>query len=156
GYLPAVPDFPDVRVPKKRPQPVPAESFEKTLEKAKDPQMKAYLLCGWLGGLRLSEAHALEREETTEAPWLDVARGRIVLPAEVVKAVEDQWVPLDHELQAVLEALPRHGRKVFRFTDRAGKVLDAGAVSQRVRALAKRAGVKITMKTLRRGFGCRY
>ena len=29
-------------------------------------------------------------------------------------------------------------------------------MSQRVRYLAKRVGVKITTKTMRRGFGCRY
>jgi hypothetical protein len=32
-----------------------------------------------------------------------------------VKGVEDQWQPLDPELWDVLSALPRHGKKVFRF-----------------------------------------
>jgi hypothetical protein len=54
-------------------------------------------------------------------PYVDLARSRIVLPAEFVKAVKDQWVPLDPELRAALLQLPRHaanGRKVFRFTSR--------------------------------------
>jgi integrase len=143
-------------VPKKAPLPVPTETFEKLLDKAPDAMMRAYLLTSWLGGLRLTEALALEWDETREAPHLDLGRRRIVLPAEIVKAVKDQWVPLDAELQEALEALPRHGRKVFFFPDRTGQPLGPGGVSQRVAALAKRAGVRLTMKSLRRGFGCRY
>src|SRR5262249_4478574 len=71
-------------------------------------------------------------------------------------AVKDQWLPLDPELRAALEALPRHGRRVFRFTNSRGVPLTVGGVSQRVAALANRANVKLTMKALRRGFGCRY
>ncbi len=155
--VPAVPRFPTIKVPKKDPQPVPLESFERMLLKADDdPQMQAYLLCGWLAGLRLSEALALEWEPTEKAPYLDLDRNRIVLPAEFAKAVKDQWVPLDPELRRVLEALPRiHGRRVFRFPGERGE-LGAGGMSQRVAGLAKKAGVKLTMKALRRGFGCRY
>jgi integrase len=104
----------------------------------------------------LSEAFLLEWKETTEAPYLDFARDRIILPAEYVKADRDQWLPLDAELKAALEALPRRGRKVFRFVNSRGELLLAGGVSQRVVKLAGRAGVKLTMKALRRGFGCRY
>jgi integrase len=154
--LAEVPRFPAVKVPKKDPQPVPLESFERLLLKAGDAQMRAYLLCGWLAGLRLSEALVLEWEQADRAPWLDLARDRIVLPAEFVKAVKDQWVPLDPDLRAALEALPRQGRKVFRFADRKGRPLTAGGVSQRVADLAQKAGVRLTMKALRRGFGCRY
>jgi integrase len=62
-----------------------------------------------------------------------------------VKAGRDQW-----------ESLPRHGRKVLRFVDWHGKVMGPGAVSLRVRALAKKAGVRLTMKKMRTRFGCRY
>lgn len=155
--IPACPTFPVVKVPKKRPQPVPAESFEKLLDKAPDPQMRAYLLCGWLAGLRLHEARLLEWEETQEAPWVDFNRNRIWLPAGFVKAVEDQWVPLDPVLREALEQLPRTGRQVFRFVDRiTGKEIGDVALSHRVVALAKLAGVRLTMKSLRKGFGCRY
>jgi integrase len=156
--IPFVPKFPTVKVPKKDPQPVPAETFERLLAKA-DPQMHAYLLTGWLAGLRLEEAYLLEWEPNEKAPWVDLARDRIVLPAELVKGVRDQWVPLDPELKALLLALPRHGKRVFRFTDgRRGKggLISASAVSDRVSRLAKKAGVRLTMKALRRGFGCRY
>jgi integrase len=154
--IPACPKFPSVKVPRKKPQPVPAESFERLLAKAPDSNMRAYLLTGWLAGLRLSEALALEWEETQAAPYLDLARDRIILPAEFVKAVEDQWVPLPALLRQTLEALPRHGKKVFRFVAKDGHILTANGVSERVIGLAKRAGVKLSMHSLRKGFGCYY
>jgi integrase len=154
--LAEVPKFPTVKVPDKNPQPIPTEAFERLVAAAWDRQLRAYLFCGWLAGLRLAEALELEREPTDKAPYLDLPRNRICLPAEFTKAGKDQWIPLDPVLREMLEALPRHGKKVFRFEDRLGKVLGAGAVSQRVRYLAKRAGVRLTMKSLRQGFGCRH
>jgi integrase len=157
--LPEVPDFPKVRVPKKDPQPVPPESFERLVEKAPDANMRAYLLTGWLAGLRLEEAFLLEWDPTTTAPWVDLANDRIVLPAELVKGVRDQWVPLDPVLREALLALPRHGKRVFRFVDgrrNRGGPITVAAVSDRVERLAKRAGVRLTFRSLRRGFGCRY
>ncbi len=160
--LPAVPEFPAVKVPKRKPQPVPLESFERLFEKAAgDAQMQAFLLCGWLAGLRLAEAAALEWAPTDKAPYVDLARDRIILPAELVKADADQWVPLDPTLRQVLEALPRAGDRVFHFTDGRsgnpeGPPVSADTLGKRIARLAKRAGLKMTMKTLRRGFGCRY
>jgi integrase len=157
GLLPKCPKFPTIKVPKKKPQPVALEAFERLLAKAPDAQMRAFLLCGWLAGLRLSEALELEWEETQEAPYLDFVRRRVILPGEFVKAVEDQWVPLDPLLAEVLKGLPRHGRKVFRFISRETKgPFSPTALSCRITDLARKAGVKLTMKTLRRGFGCRY
>jgi integrase len=155
--IPECPRFPVVKVPRKRPQPVPAESFEKLLAKTTDPYMQAYLLTGWLAGLRLREAWALEREETDKAPWIDRDRQRIVFPAEFVKAVEDQWVPLDPMLLTILDGLPRHGAGVFHFTnERTGEPLSVKSMGERVSKLAKAAGVRLTMHSLRKGFGCRY
>jgi integrase len=156
GMLPKCPPFPEVKVPKKKPKPVPAESFERLAAKAPDAQTAAFLLCGWLAGLRLAEAIHLEWEETDEAPWVDLGRDRIWLPAELVKADEDQWVPLDPALRKALEALPRQGRRVFRFVATDGHTLSNNGVAARVSRLAKKAGVKLTMRVLRRGFGCRY
>jgi integrase len=156
--LPECPAFPIIKPPKRKPQPVSLESFERLLSKAADPHMRVFLLCGWLAGLRLHEACALEWEETEEAPHIDLERDRIVFPARIVKAVEDQWVPLDAELRAALLALPRHGRKVFRFIDRRSGQLRplprSVIVSHRISDLARSAGVRLTMKSLRRGFGC--
>lgn len=154
--IPACPGFPSVKVPKKKPAPVPVESFERLLDKAPDEHMRAFLLCGWLAGLRLGECLALAWEESSEAPWVDFGRDRIVLPAEFAKADEDQWVPLDPYLREVLSALPRHGGRVFRFWSRQGQPLAECTVGFKVITLAKKAGVKLSMQTLRKGFGCRY
>src|SRR5262249_41504649 len=54
--LPAVPNFPTIKVPWKKPQPIPAESFERLLLKSPDENMRVFLLGGWLAGLRLAEA----------------------------------------------------------------------------------------------------
>ncbi len=155
--LPASPRFPSVKTPRKKPQPVPAESFERVLARADDAPTRALLLCGWLAGLRLAEAFTLEWSPSGAAPHLDLGRDRIILPAELVKGVEDQWVPLDPALREALEALPgdRDGR-VFGFTSCHGRPLTAGGFSQRVTELARRAGVRLSYKSLRRGFGCRY
>ena len=107
--------------------------------------------------MRLSEAYALEWEETEAAPYIDLARDRIVLPAAIVKGKSDQWVPLDPVLREALLALPRHGKKVFRWISwRTHRPLKADTISDRVVRLAKKAGVRLTMHTLRKGFGCRY
>lgn len=150
------PAFPGVKVPKKNPQPVPVEAFERLLAKAPDDQMRAYLGCGWFAGLRLKEAYLLEWGETENAPYLDLQRNRIILPAEYVKGDRDAWVPLDPELRAALERLPRQTGRVFRFISDRGGPLSVEGVSQRVQHLAERAGVNLTMKSLRRGFACRY
>src|SRR5262249_27651814 len=62
GFLDKVPKFPAVKVPRKKPQPVALELFERLVDIAPDQQTKAFLLCGWLAGLRLNEAFELERE----------------------------------------------------------------------------------------------
>jgi integrase len=155
--LPECPLFPSVKVDETDPEPVPVECVERLLERAPDQQMRVFLLTAWLAGLRLGEALALAWDETDEHPWIDFRRRRIVLPSRSVKGRKHQWIPLDPLLQAQLEALPRCGRKVFHFTDkRSGRPVGLVAVSHRVVALARQAGVKLTMKSLRRGFGCRY
>jgi integrase len=155
--IPACPAFPKVKVPKKRPQATPEETIERLLAKAPDENMRTFLLTGWLAGLRLSEAFSLEWEPSEESPWLDLDRNRIVLPARFVKGVEDQWLPLDPRLREALLGLPRTGKRVFRFmTAVHPRPISLSGVGHRVIALARRAGVKLTMKSLRKGFGCRY
>jgi integrase len=154
--IPAVPNFPTIKVPKKKPQPVPAESFEKLLDKAPDDLWRAYLLCGWWGGLHLSEASHLRWDSQDKFPWIDFKGNRIVLPAEFAKSGEDQSVPLHQVLREALAALPRSTTKVFPFRSvRTGGPLTRGGISSNVRELARRAGVKLSMHRLRKGFGCR-
>src|SRR5262249_27311712 len=46
--------------------------------------------------------------------------------------------------------------KVFRFVAGDGHPIGLNAIGERVIRLAKKAGVKLTMHSLRKGFGCRY
>jgi integrase len=154
--LATVPTFPHIKVPKKKPQPIPAESFEKLLEKAPDAYWRVFLLCGWWAGLRLSEARHLRWEPSDTLPWLDFEGNRIVLPATFAKSDEDQWVPMHPVLRQALAELPRTGEQVFPFRSRCGGgPLSRGGVTHRVLLMAKKAGVKLSMHKLRKGFGCR-
>lgn len=145
-----VPAFPEVSVPKKRPQPVPAEWVERLLSACMDPQLRGFILCGWLAGMRRNEAYFLSWDAGDDAPWLDLERRRINFPAASCKAGDDQWVPLDAELRKAFLALPERSGPVFRFG------VDPASVAWRVASLAKKCGLRLTMRTLRRGFACRY
>jgi integrase len=135
-------------VPKKTPQPVPAESFEKVLDKAPDDHMRAYPLCGWLAGLRLSEAYALEWEGTDGAPeWTSAAAGSSCLPAR--PGGGRRGVPLDAQLAAA-------GPAGFHFPSLRGERLTPKGLSTAVQKLCAKAGLRLTLKALRRGFGCCY
>ena len=67
-FIPMVPKFPTVRVPKKKPQPYPPEVYERLIEKALDDLWRAFLMCGWWAGLRLSEAQFLHWEPSEKNP----------------------------------------------------------------------------------------
>ena len=137
--LSTLPTFPTVKVPKKKPQPIPAESFEKLLAKAPDTLWKAFLLCGRWAGLRLSEARELRWASSTDWPWIDWELNRIVLPAVFAKSNEDQAVPMHPILRQTLSALPRTHAEVFPFRSRrGGGRLSRVGVSTYVRHLAKR------------------
>jgi integrase len=155
GLLPAVPKHRKVKVPKNRPQPIPQEDFEKLLAQAPNDTWRAYLLCAWWAGLRLSEAQHLRWERQDYWPWLDLNNNRIVLPAVFVKSDEDQGVPLHPVLREALLKVPMIAVGVFPFRSRRGGSLTDAGVSQYVRLLAARGGVKLSMQRLRKGFGCR-
>jgi integrase len=154
--LPSVPTFPTVKVPKKKPQPVSTQDFEKMLAQAPDELWRTFLLCGWWGGLRLSEARHLRWDPAPKFPWVDFPGNRIVLPAEFAKSDEDQWVPLHRVLRQALEALPRTGEEVFPFRSKyTGLPLTRNGITSRIIDFAEKAGVKLSMHRLRKGFGCR-
>jgi integrase len=118
--------------------------------------MVAFLLSGWLAGLRISEAMALRDGPSMTAPWVDFGSDRIWFPAAFSKSDEDEWVPLDPELREALLALPRAGGLVFALPSRQGGRMTRGGMSMRVGALARRAGVRLSMHGTRRGFVCFY
>lgn len=150
GLLAELPEFPAIRTMPPTPQPVPAELYERLRGATNRVQLLAYFSCAWLAGLRRNEAYHLQWEQSEDKPYLDLGRRRVVFPAISVKGARDQWVPLCDELRAELEALPRQGQGVFRFGCCAENM---SAIVERV---AKRARVRLSYKSLRRGFGCRY
>jgi integrase len=156
GLLPEVPRAPKVKVPRKRPQPVAEAGFDRLLSEAPTPQWRAFLLCAWLAGLRLSEAHQLRRAWSDRWPWADLGQSRLVLPARFAKADEDQWVPLPSALRGALALVPDDGSgRYFAFPRRGGGELAPGSLSPAVKRMARRAGVALGMHTLRKGFGCK-
>jgi integrase len=91
-----------------------------------------------------------------EYPWVDCERERIVLPATFVKSGEDQWIPLHSTLKEALGSLPRTGDEVFPFrSTKTREPLTRNGVTNRVLMMAKRAGIKLSMHKLRKGFGSR-
>jgi integrase len=85
-----------------------------------------------------------------------LAGNRIVLPAVFVKADEDQWVPLHPILREALLGLPNDGPEFFPFKSRkGGGPLTRNGITNRVILMAQKAGVKLSMHRLRKGFGCR-
>jgi integrase len=154
--IPHAPKLPEIKVPKLRPKPVEEEDWQALIASAPDERWKAYLLCGWYGGLRLSEARHLRRTPSDEYPWLDLRTDRIILPARFVKSDEDQWVPLHPTLRAALTELPDQGDELFDFRHRrTGEPLSRNGITSRVLKMAARAGVRLSMHRLRKGFGCR-
>jgi len=154
--LPSMPKFPTIKVPKKKPQPIPAEAVEKLLEKAPDDHWRAFMMCGWWAGLRLSEALQLRWEESAAFPWIDFEQSRIILPAAFAKADVDQWVPIHPVLRQTLTALPRGTNScIFDFRARNGGKLTRSGITTRILLIAKQAGVRLGMHKLRKGFGCR-
>ena len=136
GMMARVLKFPKIKVPKKRPVPVPGETYERLLDAETDPLWQAFMQCGWLAGLRLSEASDLRRNSPDSHPWVDFGAdrgaGRIVLPAKFVKSGEDQWVPLHPALREILATIPDTGDKFFDFRTMAGKPMPRSTITAHV------------------------
>lgn len=150
------PTFPTIKVPKRRPQPIAEADFHKLLAAAPDDTWRAYMLFGWYEGMRLAEVLLMRWERNDEAPWLDLAGGRINLPAEFSKNGQDDWMPLHPVVTEAMAAVPRTDQRVFPFRSRkGGDYLTRNGMSNRIILIARRAGVKLSMHRLRKGFGCR-
>jgi integrase len=149
GFIARAPRFPKVRVPRLRPQPVLQDDYLKLLAAAPDPEWKAYMMCGWWAGLRMSEAKNLRRSESRRWPY--VAGNRIVLPADFSKSNRDDWVPLHKELAVAIDALPADTDEFFPNI----AAISRRGIGARISKIAKAAGVRLSMHKLRKGFGCR-
>ena len=88
--------------------------------------------------------------------------GDLAARDELLRGVGRQLERLAQRMLRGFPTLPRLAGepKVFRFVEyrpgRAARPICVAAISHRVSRLAKEAGLRLTMHTLRKGFGCRY
>lgn len=150
------PTFPTISVAKRFPKPVPGEAFERLLDAMPDDRWRALLLCGWWAGLRLNESLHLCRRPSGDNPYVDWEADMIILPPPANKSGDDQAVPLARTLRKALEKLPDDGDRLFNIiSKKTGRQITRGGVSENVTFFARRAGVKLSMHKLRKGFGSR-
>jgi integrase len=101
--------------------------------------------------MRRTEAMLLRWEEQDAAAWVDLGRGRVVIPAAACKGRADSWLPIRTELRPILAQLRRARGRVFDLTTQ-----EPSRVSKLFRRIAQAAGVRSTLHDLRRTFGTRY
>jgi integrase len=151
GYIPSAPLVEMPKLPKKVCiRKTDQAGYLKILNAAPDDDWRPFITAAWFTGLRRGELMALEWSGDNGAPWVDLERGRIWLPAEWCKSDADSWLPLHPDLAAVLKSLRQGPGRVFRLS------ASANEVSRTFTAIAKAAGVPITLHDLRRSFGSRY
>jgi integrase len=159
--IPAAPKVVMPKVSKKRIiRKIVAEEFERLLAPHKeegkeeptplDPQWAAFIQTAWFTGMRRNEMLDLTWHSDGGTPWIDFKQGRIWIPAAYNKSDADQWLPLHPALAELLKPRQQPRGKVFRLS------ASPREVSRKFTALAKRAGIKITLHDLRRSFGSRY
>lgn len=145
-FIRTVPAFPEIKVPKRKPQATPAEVFERIIAAERSPEWRGILYAAWYAGLRIEECLRTRWAESFEHPWIDLERRRIVFPAAGQKNNEDDWLPIHRVLFEVLDALPRTSVKVFPVG------CDRPAASKHFSRLFRKLGVRTTFHGLRRGF----
>jgi integrase len=124
--------------------------FLKILNVAPSDDWRLLISVAWYTGRRRGELLALEWSGENGRPWLDLTRERLWLPAEWNKGDADFWLPLHPDLVATLRPVARAGGPVF------PSLRLPAEVSRTFSALAKAAGVPITLHDFRRSFCCRY
>jgi integrase len=148
-FIHEVPGFSMPKLPKKRfIRKIVAEQFEKMFSKASGPYWKAFVATAWYTGMRRNELLDLTWDDL-EKPHIEFKTGKILLPAAYAKSVEDQWIPIQPELAAILQDMPGKAGQVFPFRS-------PSETSTSFRKLADSAGLKITLHDMRRSFGSRY
>jgi integrase len=166
GFLPAVPKVAMPKVPKKRHiNRIDRPQFERLLQEAPNDGWRLFLWTAWYTGMRRCELLALTWDGANGMPWVDLGRRRIWIPAAHNKSGEDQCLPIHPALLAVYKKHLGDGYDLYEkfATVKAaprGRLYFLSAspreVSRKFTALAKRAGLNITLHDLRRSFGSRY
>jgi len=129
---------------------ITAEEFERLLAVAPDKAWEAFLCTAWYAGMRRNEMLDLEWNGDAGKPCVDFGRKRIWIPAAYNKADADQWLPLHPDLAETLLPLRKPSGRLFALSH------SPREVSRKFTALAKRAGLRVTLHDIRRSFGSRY
>src|SRR5262245_37298511 len=139
------------KVPKKKTiRKIVAEEFERLLTAAPDECWAAFLQTAWFTGMRRNEMLDLTWDGEDGTPRVDLAEGRIWIPAAYNKSDADRWLPLHPDLAEVLKVRRQPRGKLFLLSR------SPREVSRKFTKLAKKAGLKISLNDLRRSFGSRY
>jgi integrase len=124
--------------------------FLRILNAAPSEDWRLLISVAWYTGRRRGELLALEWSGENGRPWLDLERERLWLPAAWNKGDADFWLPLHPDLVATLRPVARASGRVF------PSLRLPNEVSRGFTALARSAGVPITLHDFKRSFASRY
>ena len=153
--LPAVPEFPTVKVPKKKPKPVPPADFEKLLKQAPDNHRARSTCCQRGGAACGSPSATCNANGRRRCRGWTSRRTASGCPPCSSRATRTSGFRSTAHSRKALEQLPKTGPAFFEFQSRRGGLLSRNGITNRVILLANKAGVKLSMHRLRKGFGCR-
>src|SRR5262249_23672462 len=139
------------KVPKKKTiRKIVAEEFERLLTAAPDECWAAFLQTAWFTSMPREAQPDLTQGGEDGTPRVDLAEGRIWIPAAYNKSDADRWLPLHPALAEVLKVRRQPRGKLFPLSRSPREVY------RKFTKLAKKAGLKISLHDLRRSFGSRY
>lgn len=148
-----VPTFEMPRLPKKtHKRTITTQEYNCLLDFAPTPSWRLFIQTAWWTGMRLAEILALRWQAQGDAPYLDLPKKRIILPAGCNKANEDQWLPIHPELMTLLLARKTETNQGMVFA----MAQLSNSVSRGFYHIARRAGVQCVFHDIRRTFGTAY
>jgi integrase len=148
-----MPPLPDKEVIRK----IVAEEFERLILKAPTEYWRVFCSVAWFTGMRRNEMLALTWDDRSK-PCIDLTAKRIHIPAAYNKNKKYQWLPLHPELIDILTGL--RARLAEKGKDATGTIFPfhylPQETSRKFTAIARSAGLKISLHDLRRSFASRY
>src|SRR5262249_44684839 len=134
-FIPEAPKVTMPRAPKKATiRKIVAEEFERLLAVAPDDCWVVFLQTAWYTGRRRNEMLDLTWDGADGLPWVDLAAGRIRIPAACNKSDADQWLPIHPYLADVLVQRQQAHGKLFPLS------ASPREVSRKFSRLVKKAG----------------
>ncbi|UCE52162.1 MAG: tyrosine-type recombinase/integrase, partial [Desulfobacterales bacterium] len=116
------------------------DEYHKLLDKA-PKHLKPMLIMDMNTGMRPGELKDLRW------PYVDRKAGFIILPAEITKEGKEKKIPINHNVETVLDSLIRHIDHDYVFTFGGKPITSAGGVKNALRGTCKRANVPYGRET---------